>query len=596
MLATFQDMGFEAVWVLDFEFTTVPNDPRPQTVVCMVARDVLGGRTLRLGPDELGECPFDLSQPAIFVAFYAIAEAGCFERLGWPLPPYWLDLWVEEKRLWNGGDYGNIVYSLLESCRRYGLPIREAALKDSMRTMIGEARYTPADIPAILDYCEEDVTDTVELLEAMGPKILQSGPGTPTQTACQTIIRGRFAAECAMMTAHGIPWDVAGWERFQNSGDEVKLKLIAETEAEIGFQMYEGTTFKTNRFAEFVAARQINWPRNETTGALLLDKTTFEQQGRRRADLRHIHYLRSTLSKITNNSITWQADGRVRVNLNPFRSKTGRSQPSNSKYPFGLSKWSRCFMKPETGYTLAYLDYRSQEIMIGAALGDDDAMREAYEMGDPYMAFAIQTGQAPPNATKHTHPAERNAAKPVVLAASYGMGAYSMAERNEGMLRSEARILLERHREIYHRYWKWVEGIRLRAAMALPIYTASGWCFQIRPGSKLNERSWGNWPIQSCGSDIMRLAVIRCADAGVRPIGTVHDALVFHVPTSDADRLLKLAQREMVQAATDILGEPIAVDMELTAYPNNYSDKDGRAFFDRLTGILDEMEETARVA
>ena len=590
MLGVLTGMGFEAVWVLDFEFTTHPVDPRPQTVVCMVAEDLVSGRTLRLGPDSLCHCPFDLSTPSLFVAFYAIAEASCFERLDWPLPRYWLDLWAEEIRLQNGSPLSRKLISLLATRQRYGLPIRDAAEKDWIRQMIGRGEYTADDLPLILDYCTDDVTDTVELFHRMGPAILASGPGGPVTLVSQAILRGRFAAECAMMTAHGLPWDVDGWQRFLRNGPAIKLGLIAETEAKIKFQLYEGGRFVQARFEAFLEARQINWPRLGS-GQLCLDKETFNKQAKRREDVREIQNLRSALSQLQENSLAWQSDGRVRVNFNPFGSKTGRSQPSNSRYPFGLPKWARCFLKPEPGHTLAYMDYRSQEIQIGAVLSDDDNLRAAYHIGDPYMAFAIQTGQAPAGATKQTHKAERNAAKPVVLASGYGMGEHTMAQQNEGMLVAEARNLLRKHHELYPSYWRYVENMRLRAAGCLPLHTALGWRYQHRQGAKLNERSWGNWPIQSCGSDIMRWAVIRCADAGIRPVATVHDALVFHVPTSHADELLELARREMEIAAEQVLGEPIAVDVDRTDWPNNYMDEDGFHFYRRLQGLLDKAEE-----
>ena len=226
-------------------------------------------------------------------------------------------------------------------------------------------------------------------------------------------------------------------------------------------------------------------------------------------------------------------------------------------------------------------------------MSNDDNLRTAYRMGDPYMAFAIQTGQAPEGATKQTHKAERNAAKPVVLASGYGMGEHTMAQQNEGMSVAEARNLLRKHRELYPSYWRYVEGMRMRAAGCLPLHTALGWRYQHRQGAKLNERSWGNWPIQSCGSDIMRWAVIRCANAGIRPVATVHDALVFHVPTSQADELLELAKREMETVAEQVLGEPIAVDVHRTDWPNNYMDEDGLRFYRRLQELLDKSENQA---
>ena len=50
-----------------------------------------------------------------------------------------------------------------------------------------------------------------------------------------------------------------------------------------------------------------------------------------------------------------------------------------------------------------YCDWSSQEIAIAAALSGDELMEGIYESGDSYIAFAIQAGLAPPDATKETH-------------------------------------------------------------------------------------------------------------------------------------------------------------------------------------------------
>ena len=78
-----------------------------------------------------------------------------------------------------------------------------------------------------------------------------------------------------------------------------------------------------------------------------------------------------------------------------FRSRTGRNQPSNSKFIFGPSVWLRGLIKPPPGHGVAYVDWRQQEFGIAAALSGDAAMQAAYLSGDPYLAFAKQAGAVP---------------------------------------------------------------------------------------------------------------------------------------------------------------------------------------------------------
>jgi DNA polymerase I len=118
--------------------------------------------------------------------------------------------------------------------------------------------------------------------------------------------------------------------------------------------------------------------------------------------------LRKTLSRLRVNRLAVGSDGRNRSSLRPFTSKTGRNQPSMNGFIFGSAAWVRALIKPEPGMGLAYVDYEQQEFGIAAALSGDSAMMEAYSSGDPYLAFAKQSGAVPPGATKETHAMERD--------------------------------------------------------------------------------------------------------------------------------------------------------------------------------------------
>ena len=78
---------YSEIWVVDFEFTA-QSGHRPDPI-CMVPKDLLSGRVIRLGQEELrrrGSAPFATGGASLFVAYYASAEFGCFLALGWPMP------------------------------------------------------------------------------------------------------------------------------------------------------------------------------------------------------------------------------------------------------------------------------------------------------------------------------------------------------------------------------------------------------------------------------------------------------------------------------------------------------------------------------
>ena len=100
----------------------------------------------------------------------------------------------------------------------------------------------------------------------------------------------------------------------------------------------------------------------------------------------------------------------------PLHSKTGRNQPSTSHFIFGAASWLRGLIQPRAGFGLAYIDWAQQEFGIAAGFSDDENMQQAYQSGDPYLAFAKQAGAVPQEGTAQSHSAERALFKQCVLA------------------------------------------------------------------------------------------------------------------------------------------------------------------------------------
>ena len=86
-------LPYREVWAVDFEFTAPPGE-RP-TPICLVARELRSGRTIRLWHDQFGPTPpFPIGTDALFIAYTASAELNCFRVLGWPMPARILDLYT----------------------------------------------------------------------------------------------------------------------------------------------------------------------------------------------------------------------------------------------------------------------------------------------------------------------------------------------------------------------------------------------------------------------------------------------------------------------------------------------------------------------
>ena len=150
--------------------------------------------------------------------------------------------------------------------------------------------------------------------------------------------------------------------------------------------------------------------------------------------------------------------------LSAFRSRTGRCQPSNTKYIFGPSVWLRGLIQPPEGWGVAYIDWCQQEHGIAAVLSGDAAMQAAYLSGDPYLEFAKQAGAVPADATKKTH----SAAARAVQAMRAGRGLRHGSEEPgaaDRQARIVARDLLRAHRETYRKFWAWSDAAVDRAML-----------------------------------------------------------------------------------------------------------------------------------
>lgn len=180
---------YREVWLVDFEFQSTDGDcPIP---VCMVALEWRSGRILRLWRDQLLTLrtpPFNVTKDALFVAYYASAELGCFLALGWDMPTNVLDLCVEFK-LFTSGFEVTCGRSLLGALTSYGIGSSiDQAEKDSMRQLaMRGGEYTDAERLALLDYCQSDVVALNELLPRMLPAVDMP----------RALLRGRYMAALA---------------------------------------------------------------------------------------------------------------------------------------------------------------------------------------------------------------------------------------------------------------------------------------------------------------------------------------------------------------------------------------------------------------
>ena len=145
--------------------------------------------------------------------------------------------------------------------------------------------------------------------------------------------------------------------------------------------------------------------------------------------IERLHALRDSLRVIAVANLPIGRDGRNRPSLFPFGTATGSNAHCRSLYNAHASM--RSFMTFPPDRIGVYLDWRTQEVAVAAALSDDPALKAAYCTGDVYYAFARDSGLTKDADREHwaKHDATlRQRMKALQLGINYGMGVPSLAK------------------------------------------------------------------------------------------------------------------------------------------------------------------------
>jgi DNA polymerase-1 len=556
-------------WLVDFEFCSKPGErPRPW---CVVGRCVETGELVREWLDGRNiACPFP--SPYRLAAHYAMAELGCYDVLGWPMPDAVVDTLPECRAVCGQKQIGG--WGLLSCCRWAGVPTVATEYKDEMRGVAMANEVPEGKRADLLDYCQSDVDALAGLWAFLSPHI-----NMPLAD-----LRGRYLKALAAVESRGIPVDSGLVCLLRDRWGDVKdAARAAAINAYPGVIRPDGS-FSSAAWVDWCETRDIHWP-TLASGTPALDEDVFKKMADRHPEVRVMAYTRRLLGQAR--AFEWPLghDDRLRCMLSPFGSDTGRNQPGNSRYIFGAPAWMRKVIQAPSGRVLAYVDYSSQEFALAAALSGDGAMADDYQLGDPYIGLARRAGSVPLDATKATHPNERAAFKVTALAVQYGMQAPSLASQL-GISLSSAAHLIDCHRRAYPQFWRWRQNVIDHVMTGGDISTRFGWR-RVHRGLLDRATSIANFPIQAGGAETLRLAVIALEEAGHRVVAPVHDAVMVELSENGADESLAEVRRLMELAGEAVTGGlKIRTDVEMVKPGDHFVDKRGVEMWELLEGKI----------
>jgi DNA polymerase I len=268
------------------------------------------------------------------------------------------------------------------------------------------------------------------------------------------------------------------------------------------------------------------------------------------------------------------SDGRIHGCLNQTVAATGRlssTEPNLQNIPIRteLGREIRKAFVPEKGNKLISADYSQLELRILAHITQDPVMLEAYKNNEDIHA---QTARLVFGATDEKDLKEkRRLAKIVNFGIAYAVEAFGLSQR-VGISKQEARKVIDDYFATYKGIRAYMDRIPKQAREQGYISSLYG---RRRLFPSINDRNFAvrsrsereaiNMPIQGTASDIVKIAMIRVANAlkaeklETRMIMQVHDELLFEAPEAEIEEATTLIKREMEAAAE--LAVPLVVEI-----------------------------------
>jgi hypothetical protein len=607
--------GIKHAWVLDTEFQSFDGRPRP---VCLCALDLVTGERVQsfFYPEQVYVNPFTYAD-SILIGFNLAADWSVFISLGWELPPRCIDLSFEFKQQTNGKLTRDLETpfvhpyrrKLIHACEYFGVDhLGFGAKADEQQNIIQNGSFAPIGVlqaeyeRRVISYCWVDVAMTAELFwKAL--RDMHTG---------QALLRGSYSRAVAWYERNGIPLNERLVRKVLFHRSTVRARLALELEAEYGFGIWRIESNEVTRCTAGLRAYvkrkgwQSIWPRTPG-GDYSLSRDRLKDLADQFGEVRQIREFVKSDNLLKNVKLAITDDGWNRVPVLPFTQASGRNTPTGASILTG-PKWMRLLLQAPPGYALISVDVVSEENALAAAASGDENEIADYEAGlCPYLSFAIRCGRAPVGMTKELaertpYESVRKVFKVATLATQYGAKSRTISRRL-GISKLNGDILVAALTKARKKYWDWSDAQVAMARKNGYIETIFGWRMWVYPEHKVNGRRVGtktttliNWPVQSSGAEILRLASIYLERAGYGEfLGFPHhDAIYATAPVAKAQEVADAIGEAFALAGNVVTDGRIKlrVETDIRPFPEHYrEDKDAQVMYDRVMNILTDLPD-----
>lgn len=271
-----------------------------------------------------------------------------------------------------------------------------------------------------------------------------------------------------------------------------------------------------------------------------------------------------------------QEDGRIHTTYNQTGAATGRLSsidPNLQNIPIrtDLGRPIRQAFHAGEGYQLLSIDYSQIELRVLAHMCEEPALVRAFQEGEDVhsvtAASVFNLGSEPPSKE------QRRVAKMLNYAVLYGVSEFGLSQQlGASFSVAEARELIRQYNERFPSVHGFTQSIIQEARSKGFTTTLMGRrrFFPEIHASRMNDRKAAerqamNAPIQGTAADMLKMAMIDVskiiAGSPIRMLLTVHDELVFEVPTGEPEPEMARIAEAMESALP--LKVPVTVDAKL---------------------------------
>ena len=453
--------------------------------------------------------------------------------------------------------------------------------KEIAGTGKSQKTFDQIELDIATPYAAEDADVTLRLWKFLKPKLATESVATAYETLDRTL-----PAVTAQMENQGIKVDRSELNRLSGlfaqkmAGLEDEAYELAGTKFNIGSPKQIGEILFDNMGLEGGKKTKTGaWQ----TGVDVLEKLADAGEALPRIvlDWRQYSKLKSTYTDALVAQINPDT-GRVHTSYSLAATTTGRlssSDPNLQNIPIRteMGRKIRDAFVAETGHVLVAADYSQIELRLLAHIADLKTMKQAFADGVDIHALTASEMFGVP--LSEMTPEVRRNAKAINFGIIYGISAFGLA-KNIGISRTEASDYIKTYFEKFPGIKDYMEEAKAEAREYGFITTILGRKCHIkgiRDSNQMSrafaERQAINAPIQGAAADIMRRAMIKMPEAikdveGARLLLQVHDELVFEVPESAADELIKVVVPTMENAHKPAINISVPLLVEANAAKN----------------------------